>query len=373
MLDVEVGVAAVAAGATERNASTGTLSRERSANGRNRVVATVLTTVSVLVTIAWQASPDLIPFRRFDLWIWFVCCGVVLLSLARFSIRHAVPFPEIGLLSFPFLFEAFFRFVCPTTRVGSVDELLWCFDSAFGYPQPLLGRLLVSSPLLFWTCKVVWSSLPVLFVVMYLAVPESARRRFVAAVVCTGVLILPLYALCPAAGPVYLFREQYPYPDGLPIPLLNPQVRTLAEGLPLNTTPSGHMTWTLLLLWFAVKYCRKRVAILFAGVLAGTIVATIGLGEHYVIDLILAFPYAAAVLSLAQKEWRRFGVLLAIVVFSLIGLRQGWMLDWPSAQVWLLCLGLIFCPLLAGKNLLPHYVIARQPAPEGFDCVRQTQ
>jgi hypothetical protein len=307
-----------------------------------KLTAAVFTAVSVLITILWQALPGAIPFRQWDMWVWFVCCGVVLLSVARFSIRHSAPLPEVWLLSFPFLFEFFFQKICPTTKVASVDELLWAFDARFGYPQVALSKLLISAPLLFWLCKLVWWSLPLLFVVLYLLLPEPVRRKYMVALVCTGCIILPLYALCPGAGPIYLFRERFLGP--LPV-LLHPQRSFLPAGLILNTTPSGHMAWALLLFWFAWKYCRKHAAVIFGALLFLTVLSTLGLGEHYLIDLIVSFPYAAAIWALVEKQWQRAGALLAIVIAWLLVLREGWAIPTPAPVVWLLCVVTILCSL----------------------------
>jgi membrane-associated phospholipid phosphatase len=171
------------------------------------------------------------------------------------------------------------------------------------------------------------------------------RRKYLAAIVSTACLILPLYALCPGAGPVYLFRDHYPYPDSLPIPLLNPHPTFLPAGLILNTTPSGHVTWALLLFWFTYKYCRRRVAGFFAAMVGLTIVATLGLGEHYVIDLILAVPFAAAIWELVQRRWKPCCALLAVVVAWQIALREGWALLAPMPVMWLLCAATVLISL----------------------------
>jgi len=314
------------------------VSRENLAAERSfpqtKATAALFTTISVLLTVSWPALPAAIPFRQWDMWVWFVCCGVVLLSAARFSMRHSVPLPEVWLLSFPFVFEFFFQKICPTTKVASVDELLWCFDASFGYPQPFLAKLLLSAPPLLWLCKLTWWSLPFLFVVLYLILPEFVRRKYLATIVCTGCLILPLYALCPGAGPVYLFGDRFP--GSLPL-LLHPHSTFLPAGLLLNTTPSGHVAWALLLFWFCRHYCRKRVTVIFGLIILVTVLATLGLGEHYVIDLILSVPYAAAIWTLAAKQWQRAGVLLAIVIAWLLTLREGWAILSPPPLVWLLC------------------------------------
>ena len=316
-----------------------------------KLTAVVFTTVSVLITVLWQALPGAIPFRRWDMWVWFVCCGVVLLSLARFSIRHPAPLPEVWLLSFPFLFEFFFQKICPTAKVASVDELLWSFDASFGYPQVLLAKLLLASPVLFWLCKLVWWSLPLLFVVLYLVLPAFVRRKYMVTIVCTGCIILPLYALCPGAGPIYLFRERFLGP--LPA-LLQPHRTFLPAGLILNTTPSGHVAWALLLFWFAWKYCRKPVVAIFGLLFLLTIVATLGLGEHYVIDLIVSFPYAAAIWALVEKKWQRAAVFMTIVIAWLLALREGWAIPFAPSAVWLLCAVTILASL-PWRELQPSF------------------
>jgi hypothetical protein len=280
------------------------------------------------------------------MWIWFICCGIVMLSVSRFFIRHSVPLPELWLLSFPFLFEVFFQTICPSAKVPAVDELLWAFDANFGTPQRFLGTWLIAAPPLLWLCKMVWLSLPVLFVVVYLLLPESVRRRYLAAVAATGCIILPLYALCPAAGPVYLFGEHYAVPGLLPVALPNPHATLLSPGLALNTTPSGHVAWALLLFWFCQKYCRRRVAAAFGFLAAVMILATLGLGEHYAIDLILSAPYAAAIWSLIERRWKRSGLILTVVAGWLIALREGWALKIPHPAVWLACALTICLPLV---------------------------
>jgi membrane-associated phospholipid phosphatase len=127
--------------------------------------------------------------------------------------------------------------------------------------------------------------------------------------------------------------------------LLHPQRTFLPAGLILNTTPSGHVAWALLLFWFAYRYCRKSVAVIFGAILFLTIIATLGLGEHYVIDLIVAVPYAAAIWALVEKQWQRGGAFLAIVIAWLLALRQGWAIPIPAPIMWLLCAATILASL----------------------------
>jgi len=58
--------------------------------------------------------------------------------------------------------------------------------------------------------------------------------------------------------------------------------------------PSGHFLGALLMYWFS-RQCRWQVHVGFAVFTALTALATVGLGEHYLVDLIAAIPFAAAI------------------------------------------------------------------------------
>jgi hypothetical protein len=142
----------------------------------------------------------------------------------------------------------------------------------------------------------------------------TVRRRFVAAVVAAAVTILPLYLLCPGAGPKYFL-----------------------QGIPgMNAMPSGHLAWALLIFWFARKYCGRTVRVAAGVFVALTCLATLGSGEHYIIDLIMSVPFAAGIWALAHRQWRFAGISMAVVLTWLIVLREGWALSIPSVLVWIL-------------------------------------
>ncbi len=73
---------------------------------------------------------------------------------------------------------------------------------------------------------------------------------------------------------------------------------------PRNCIPSLHLTWALLAAVYVAPRWRP-LAIVFAAL---TAVATLGTGEHYVADLIVALPYAWAtcwVVSHTRQLWPR--------------------------------------------------------------------
>jgi hypothetical protein len=101
----------------------------------------------------------------------------------------------------------------------------------------------------------------------------SRRRLHLMRSFLVSTALLPLcYFLCPAVGPAFAGQL----------------------GHAPNCMPSGHMTLALLLVVYTEGPLRWAMA-LFA---FGTAAATIGVGEHYAIDLLAAVPFTWAVVAL---------------------------------------------------------------------------
>jgi len=101
-----------------------------------------------------------------------------------------------------------------------------------------------------------------------------------------------LYNLYPACGPIYLFPSQFPStaPDPKSLALATVAIPFAAR----NAIPSLHMAWALGLLigaWTLGWWQR----VVFLCVAVFTVLATMGQGEHYLVDLIVAVPFAYAV------------------------------------------------------------------------------
>jgi hypothetical protein len=75
------------------------------------------------------------------------------------------------------------------------------------------------------------------------------------------------------------------------------------ETIPLkgarNAIPSLHMAWVLLVWWNSKGLARwmRVVALVFVWF---TVIATLGTGEHYFVDLVVAFPFALMVQALCM-------------------------------------------------------------------------
>ncbi|HEY2845078.1 MAG TPA: phosphatase PAP2 family protein, partial [Bryobacteraceae bacterium] len=111
--------------------------------------------------------------------------------------------------------------------------------------------------------------------------------------------------------------------------------------------PSLHTAWGLLIFW------RTRGSVLWIRAAAGlflflTLLATLGLGEHYLIDLIVAVPYAVSLRAccMTQAGWSRDRILTAafnavLVAAWLVLLRQQALLQIPVAAAWSMALATV--------------------------------
>jgi len=183
----------------------------------------------------------------------------------------------------------------------------------------------------------------VIYAGRFLRLREKALPSFVG-FLATGPLGVLFYNLFPALGPVHLFLRDFPWN-----PLATRSVSRLytepvaIPGAP-NAIPSLHMAWVLLAWWYSrgLSWAERGIALVF---LFFTVLATLGTGEHYFVDLIVAFPFAVLVealcsFSLPLKDKLRLAAIL-VGLLSILGwfaaLRYATHLFWVSPLVpWIL-------------------------------------
>jgi hypothetical protein len=101
--------------------------------------------------------------------------------------------------------------------------------------------------------------------------------------------------------------------------------------VPRNAIPSLHVAWCLLVVynsWWYRSWALRTYALIS---LALTAAATLGLGEHYLIDLIVAAPLSVAIQAGVERRWIPAAGNLAIVVAWLVALRMG--VGWHATPV----------------------------------------
>ena len=223
------------------------------------------------------------------------------------------------------------------------DRVLYAFDGSLGFqPSFVLGRLVSRLPWLGVLAGLAYEQVPVAALILYTATMGAGERRRPDLLLALGAASLVgylLYSLVPAAGPIDLFPSRFP---NFAPPLAGFQVvpASIPANIPRNAMPSLHMAWAVLIWWNA----RRSAISLRAGYLVYlmlTIFATLASGEHYLIDLVVALPFALAIqaaFSVRLRDLPRFVPFWAgwIITLAWLGFlrfaRPVWLgstvLDW---------------------------------------------
>jgi hypothetical protein len=148
----------------------------------------------------------------------------------------------------------------------------------------------------------------------YLVRNKKESFSVLGAFLLSGPIGIVFYNFFPALGPVYLFKSDFPLHSLSTNELMHLHLEPIALfGFP-NAMPSLHMTWALLGLWYSrgAAWWVRLVAIVF---LVFTVLSTLGTGEHYLVDLVVAFPFALMVYGIFalstpwQDPWRLRAIL----------------------------------------------------------------
>jgi hypothetical protein len=181
------------------------------------------------------------------------------------------------------------------------DLYLYAFDASLHVQIPfLLGQLFAQHGIFRQTAILAYIGLSVPIAVVYAGQVRRTKTKALQcflAFVITGPIGILFYNAVPALGPVHLFTKFFPWR-----PLAIEQVRHLllepvALAGPRNAIPSLHMAWVLLAWWYSRGLSAAERAIAFF-YLVFVALATLGMGEHYLIDLIVAVPFALFIESL---------------------------------------------------------------------------
>ena len=160
---------------------------------------------------------------------------------------------------------------------------------------------------------------------LQLSRPERAPVSILLVFAVSGAAALMVYHACPIAGPRYAFGDQYYawWWGTLPNALI------LVEPAFRNGMPSMHFGWALLM-WMHASYLGPRTRAVFAAIAGITALATLSLGQHYLVDLVAAVPWVVGLQALCALglPWggaraRAFGVGMALTVAWIVAVRYG--------------------------------------------------
>jgi hypothetical protein len=224
------------------------------------------------------------------------------------------------------------------------DRYLYAFDSRFGFQAAFAaGRLFADWPILKTVCSLVYMGLPLAMAVVYVVVPIAEDEpSLIKTFLLIGVVGVNLFQVVPAAGPVYAFTDDYP--DRRPV-ISSGFIKPihLQHGVG-NAIPSLHTAWALLIFW-RTRYCHLAIRGAAAAFLFLTLLATLGLGEHYLIDLVVAVPYTVCMRAACMNKaaWSRERIAAIVCNAALVGLwlgllRQGVLTGIPEWCAWSMAL-----------------------------------
>jgi hypothetical protein len=181
-------------------------------------------------------------------------------------------------------------------RTARYDLYVFEIDRYFGNPSFALGKIVTAHHGL-WVLLATAYGLLIQAMLLTFAINVWLRghregTRVLVAFLLNLFAALPLYWLFPVSGPFYAFASFPNLPARVAPHLI---VLTAAP----NGVPSVHMSTALLVFWFLRRWQLGRViGIVF---LALTVLATLGGGENYLFDLLMAVPYTAAILWITAR------------------------------------------------------------------------
>jgi len=208
-----------------------------------------------------------------------------------------------------------------------LDLYLFSFDSSLRVQIAfLMGQAYALWPWFRGAGTIFYIGLPMVIGLVYAGQLLRDRARAVSAMIAfliTGPVGVVFYNLLPAVGPIHIFLSQFPWK---PIPAEQAThlfVEPIAVAGLRNCMPSLHMGWVLLAWWYSrgLSVWERGIAMAFV---VFTIFATMGTGEHYLIDLVVAFPFAVFLQGLCALNLRwNDQARVSAVLYGLL-LTLGW-------------------------------------------------
>src|SRR5450631_299448 len=239
------------------------------------------------------------------------------------------------------------------------DAFLLAFDGGLGFqPSFVLGRLLPWGSDAWGLTTVVYYALPLAACILYAS--HRARQRQPVSILALFLSLMLVgftqYGIYPAVGPKHAFDEIYPWNPPL-VGQIAIQLMPVPDA-PRNCMPSLHLAGALVIWWNSRLWPRwgRLLAGLF---LLATIFSTLALGEHYLVDLVVAVPFtlvfqAAWTVSVPLTESVRripivVGTMLTVVWFVLLRYGLSLFLISPAISWSLILITVVSCFALENR------------------------
>ena len=223
--------------------------------------------------------------------IWYVVSVLVLIPLFCFLRKAESKDICVAALivAAPGLFAPFL-WLTGYLRPLTYDGFLGHFDLTLGLDGFRLARFCARHSLLSIILASAYEGLPIMAGINWIL---ERSKTFLRAALIGAVLAVPFYLLIPACGPRYAFVG-YPWHPIVPTGLIG-----IASGHPRNCFPSMHLAWAVLLVMNAKNRIWKSALAVYMVLI---VLATVGGGEHYFLDLIAAVPMSFAAQEIAERS-----------------------------------------------------------------------
>lgn len=255
------------------------------------------------------------------------------------------------------------------------DLFLYSFDSSLRVPTSFLaGQLLWAFPWLRAICLLFYIALPLPLALVYAAKLRAGKFDAPAVMIAflvTGPIGVIFYNVMPACGPVHLFGAAFPFHPLSTADAMRLAIVPVVIAGARNAIPSLHMTWVLLI-WWNSKGLSPWIRAIALAFVWFTVLATLGTGEHYCIDLVVAFPFSLMVQALCSYSVpfasgpRRvaflFGTFATLVWLSLLSFAAK--VFWISPVLpWTMIVGTIAPSVFLWHRLLQSIVSGQSSTP----------
>ena len=245
------------------------------------------------------------------------------------------------------------------------DLFLYSFDCSLRVQFSfLMGQLFWTWPWVRFVCLVIYLALPLPLALVYAAQLRRQKEKALAvmlAFLVTGPVGVLFYNMLPACGPAHIFGAAFPFhPPSIADVMHMNVVPVLLKGA-RNAIPSLHIAWVLLVWWNSRGLARwiRAIALLFVVL---TVMATLGTGEHYFIDLVVAFPFSLMVQALcsysqpfrsgARRNAFLFGTFVTLIWLALLSFSTT--IFWTSpALPWAMIVATVAPSILLWNRLVP--------------------
>ena len=244
------------------------------------------------------------------------------------------------------------------------DLFLISFDSSLRVQFSfLMGQAFWTWPWLRFFCLVIYIALPLPLALVYAAHLRGKKEKSFAvmlAFLVTGPLGVLCYNMVPAIGPAHFFGSAFPFHPLSTADAMRIHVIPILTTGPRNAMPSLHLAWVLLVWWNSRGLARwiRAIAMMFVIL---TAMATIGTGEHYFVDLVVAFPFSLMVQAMCsyslpfrsgeRKTAFLFGTFVTLIWLALLSFSTA--IFWSSPIVpWAMVIATVSSSVFLWNRLL---------------------